>query len=370
MNRYFLGRGANYSGEEITRHTFAFGTKQDSKNLRDHLAKRYNVNLENVALFCTGRSALAAAIKTIVPKNSEVLATSLTCYAVVEAIKAAGCDPVYADVDSKTLHYSKKELEKALEKHPKVKAVIVQNNLGIPADIEGIEKVCKNHNILLIEDLAHSAGIKYKDGREAGTVGDAAILSFGKGKSIDTIAGGALVLRKEIKGKLRQPKNAPRLADSLRARFYPLFGGIMRGLAGAGLMKYFTSALLKLGFIQRSADARLSVSTRCTHWQAKLALDQLVNLPENRPPIRKFFLVKNREEVLKKLEEAGYYFDDIWYTSPVAPERYYHLAGFREKECPVAMKLSKEIINFPTYYKESELKPARKIIEEYLEDAA
>lgn len=370
MKRFFLGRGANYKGEDILRHTFAFGFPQDSKNLRDHLAKRYNVSIDNVALYCTGRSALAAAIKTIVPKNSTVLATSLTCYAVVEAIKAAGCNPVYADVDPKVLHFGKTELENALKKHPKVAAVIVQNNLGIPANMAAIEEVCKKQGILIIEDLAHCAGIKYADGRETGTVGDAAILSFGKGKSIDTIAGGAFVLRKEIKGRLRQPKNTPPLADSARARFYPFFGMIMRGLAGAGLMRYFTSVLLRLGFIQRSADARLSVSTRCTHWQAKLALNQLVNLPENRPPIREFFLVKNRDEVLEKLEKAGFYFDDVWYSSTIAPERYYHLAGFREKECPVAIKLSKEIINFPTYYTKDELKPARKIIKEYLIDAA
>ncbi len=369
MRYFFLDKAAAFSAKDVLLQLFTIGTRQDLVNLRGYLAKRYATTSDKVALFGTGRSALAAAIKSVVPRKSEVLATSLTCFAVVEAIKAAGCQPVFADIDPQTLHYGKKELESALKKHPKVKAVIVQNNLGHPADIQGIEEICKKYNVFIIEDLAHCAGIRYADGREAGTVGAATALSFGKGKSVDTIAGGALVLSTKIPATAKQPKHLPSFASSFRARVYPLLGAMMRGFSYLHLMRYFTALLLKLHLIERSADAKLSLGTRCTCWQAKLALAKLTALPENRPPLRDFYFVKNREELLNKLEKRGFYFDDIWYSSPVSPERYYYKADFDEKECPVAMTVVKKLINVPTHYRHADLAPAIKLIKEHLDEA-
>lgn len=363
----FIGQASNYKPLDVLRHTFAFGTKADALRLRTHLASRYGVKLENVALYGTGRSALAAALKSTLKTahatsiKPEVIITALTCYAVVEAVKAAGCTPVFADVDEKTLHYGAKELETTLKKYPSAIALVVQNNLGHPVDIVALERIAKKHNLALIEDLAHCAGVRYPDGREAGTVGDATILSFGKGKSIDTIAGGALVLKTT---PAPQPENRPRLANSLRARFYPLFGAFIRLFYHVKLGRLFTSLLLKLRFIERSADAPLLLKTRCTYWQAKLALRQLECLPDSRPPIREFYLVKNRDELLARLEKKGFIFNDTWYDCPVAPRRYFKKSGFNSEDCPVATRLADEIINLPTHYPTAKLAPARKIIKE------
>lgn len=366
---YFLDKASDFSVDAVFQQLFAFGTEQDLTNLRGYLAERYHTDFDKVALYNTGRSALAAAIKSIAPKNSKILITSLTCYAVVEAVKAAGCVPVFADIDKNTLHYGRAELSAALKKHPDIKVIIVQNNLGHPADIAGIEDVCKKQGIEIIEDLAHSAGIQYVDGREAGTVGSATILSFGKGKSVDVIAGGALILRRDSSKNVKQPSLPPKVSDSLRARFYPLFGLFMRGFSYVGLMRYFTSFLLKIHFIERSADAKLSSSMRCTCWQARLALKKLIALPENRPPIREFLFVHDRDQLLEELRQNGYYFDDIWYTLPVSPERYYHKVGYNLADFPVATEAARTIINLPSHYSASAIKPARKIIERFIDES-
>jgi dTDP-4-amino-4,6-dideoxygalactose transaminase len=378
---FFLGQAANYKGK-VLGHTFATGSKKDFEALRKHLATRYKVPEENVFLYHNGRTALAAGMKAVVPKkNGEhpgILITSLTCYAVVEAVKTAGFTPVFADIDEKTLHFNGETIEKALKKHKNVKAVIVQNNLGIPADIRSIKTAVRKHNLVLIEDLAHCAGISYKNGKEAGTVGDFAALSFGKGKSIDTISGGALVLRsseityiergrfktKEVKLP-KAPTKRPKFGDRYRDRFYPLFGAMIRGLYFFRLGRLFTSFLLKTHQIKRSADATLDYKTRLTYWQAKLALKQLEALPKDRPPIREFYLVDDRDIVLNKLERAGFVMNDTWYDIPVSPERYYKKANYPEDECPVAVNLSKHIVNLPTHYSRTKLQPARKIISKH-----
>ena len=362
---YFLSLAANFRLADVLRHTFAFGTSADADKLAEHLAKRYHTDVDKVALFATGRSALARAVELLVPAESEVIITSLTCYAVVEAVEAAGCTPVFADVDKKTLHYSVSELDACLAEHPDAKAIIVQNNLGHPVDMTKIEKFCDKHKLAIIEDLAHSAGVRYPDGREAGTVGDATVLSFGKGKSIDTIAGGALVLNQADDHVLEQPALRPKLKSSVRARLYPLFGLLGRALSYLHLSGIWVRLLLTLHLIQRSADAELDLSRRCTHWQAKLALRQLERLPKNRPPLRDFFLVHDRDEVLKKLQHKGFYFNDTWYDCPVAPARYYGDVNFPTDDCPVATELAEELINFPTHYSKIALRPARKIVKEY-----
>jgi dTDP-4-amino-4,6-dideoxygalactose transaminase len=286
---------------------------------------------------------------------------------------------VYADVDPQTLHFNGETIEKALKKHKDVKAVIVQNNLGIPADIKSIKTSVRKHNLVLIEDLAHCAGISYKDGKEAGMIGDVVALSFGKGKSIDTISGGALLVRtKEVtyvergryKTKIvklpKSPEKKPSFGDRYRDRFYPLFGKIIRGLYFFRLGRLFTSFLLKTHQIKRSADATLDQKVRLTYWQAKLALKQLENMPKDRPPIREFYLVDDRNIVLNELERSGFVMSDIWYDIPVSPERYYNKTKYPEKECPVAVEIAKHIINLPTHYPRTKLQPARKIIEKHL----
>ena len=367
---YFLGQAGNYRWHNILGQTFAVGLPGDISRLRESLSARYDSDFPHTAIYHTGRSALAAAVKAVVPKNSKVIITSLTCYAVVQAIKSAGAVPVFADANPGTLHFGGKELMQTLKRYPDAAAVVVQNNLGHAIDITEIEKLSQRHHLKIIEDLAHCAGAAYPDGRECGTVGDATILSFGKGKSVDTIAGGALILRDTALAPCKQPKNRPRLSSSLRERFYPLFGAEIRGLYHFSVRKrnlgrIFTAFLLKIHFIEKSADAELSLDRRATLWQARRAQKILENLPKNRPPMRDFRLVKDREKVLKELEKQGYIFQDTWYDCPVSPERYYQKVHFPEQECPVAVRLSKQIINIPTWYSKASLKSAYDLIKRY-----
>lgn len=362
----FLGLASNYRGGDILRHTFAWGTRKDSEQLRCHLASRYDVDKKHVALYHNGRSALSVAIKYTVPEHSEVLVVGFTCHAVIQAVKAAKCTPVFADIDPGTLHYNLKNLKETLKLHPRTKAIIIQNTLGIPVEIEKIEKVCKKLNLKIIEDLAHCTGAKYPDGREVGTVGDAVALSFGKGKSIDTISGGAVIVRN--KNLPYQPGKKPKPSDRLRDRWYPVFGVLTRALYHIKIGKYLMSALVKLHWVQRSADAHLDQNTRLTHWQAKLALRQLQKIPHGgAKPLRNFYLVKDRTFLYQKLEKQGYYFAESWYDVPISPARYYESQHFPEDECPVATKVASEIVNVPTWYPKQKLRPAVAIIKEHQE---
>lgn len=372
MKRYFLGMAAGYSGRDIWRHTFAVGFRRDCRELKKYLRKHYGDGDNTRVVLCkNGRSALCLALKAYFQPGDAVIVNGFTCYAVYEAVKAAGLVPIWVDINKNDLNYNLKNLEEKIDKN--VKGIIIQNSLGNAIDIKKVEELAKKHNLTIIEDLAHCVGVKYADGREAGTVGVATAFSFGKDKSVDTVSGGAVVLRGNLLSNLDNslPHLSPKPSDHLRARFYPLLGRICRGLTGVHLGGVLMRCLLAIHWVERSADNKLDLDRKMSKFEAKLALRQLRELRRTgknggRGPIRDFYLVRDRGEVLKKLKQAGYYFDGFWYEKPVSPKRYYRRVHFPEESCPNAVAVAEQIINLPTYYSGADLAPARKIIESYL----
>lgn len=360
----FLGLASNYRAKDIWRHSFAIGTKKDYQALETALAKRYGSDSAHTSLIYSGRSAIALALKSFIEakklqKGDHVAINSFTCHAVLEAIKYAGLEPVFVDLEQAINgeilpNYSAKSLGSLAQKDKKLKCFILQNTFGFPVDIRQFEKVKKDHNLLLLEDLAHCAGRKYPDGREVGTVGEATCLSFGKGKSLDTITGGAVILRDQTisfpenfnKAKLKSRELAGGLSS--RASWYPCFAAIARGLAHLHLEKYWLGLLLKLKWIERSGDTQLLLDTTITNWQAKLALRQLQGLKHSQ--LREFFLVDDRAAVLRELKKHGARLEEFWYEVPVAPERYYSKVHFPEKSCPNAVFFASHVVNLPTWY--------------------
>ena len=355
---YFLGLAA---GRKVgaAKQLFTIGRKRHLIALEKALSKRYS----GTAVLCkNGRSGLAIALESYFEKGDGIIVNGFTCYAVVEAIEAAGCVPVYADISKEDLNFNVTTLKKVVNKS--VKGIIIQNTLGNPVDIAEIEKFAEKNKLLIIEDLAHCAGVRYPDRREVGTVGVATVLSFGKDKSIDTTSGGAVVLRNARESAYLA---SPRLCDSARARWYPTLAAWCRGLARLHLCGALMRVFVKLRFVEKSADNKLDTSRRCTKWQAKLALEQINDLRRTgEGKIRDYYLVNDREKCLKELKKAGFHFDGFWYERPISPERYYEKVHFPEKECPVATEVAAQIINFPRYYPKMKLEKAYRIIKSYL----
>ncbi len=364
---YFLGMAAGFTRDERITHSSKIGHKEDLKDLERYLVRRYEG--ERSILAKNGRSALALVLKAYFDKGDKILVNGFTCYAVYEAIKAADLVPVFVDISLKDLNFSEEALSAVND--DKVKGIIIQNTLGNPVDITKIESFAKERGLVIIEDLAHCAGIRYADGREAGTVGAATVLSFGKDKSIDTISGGAAVLRHPYKNPIEAPKLRPKLSDHLRARLYPTFGAMCRTLSYIHLGGALMRLLVKIHWVERSADNKLDLSRRLSKFEAKLALIQIKGLRRiGEKPLRNFYYVENRKEVLEELAKAGYYFAGFWYEKPVSPERYYDKVHFPENDCKNAVYASEHIVNVPNYYKKKELAPALKIIEKHKKETA
>ncbi len=141
----------------------------------------------------TATAALHLALRVLgIERGDYVLASTLTFIGSVNAILYQGAQPIFVDSDE-SWNLSPKLLQEAIEKAPKKpKALIVTHLYGQVAKIEEIARICKAHDIYLVEDAAESLGASF-EGRQSGTFGDMGVYSFNGNKILSTSGGGMLV---------------------------------------------------------------------------------------------------------------------------------------------------------------------------------
>lgn len=145
------------------------------------------------AALSSGTAAIHMALKAVgVGKGDIVFCSSLTFSATANPIIYQNATPVFIDSEEETWNMDPKALEKAFEKYPNPKAVVVVHLYGTPAKMDEIVEICKEHNVTLIEDAAESLGSTYK-GKQTGTFGKYGAYSFNGNKIITTSGGGMLV---------------------------------------------------------------------------------------------------------------------------------------------------------------------------------
>lgn len=315
----FNSLGSNYNLKIALSTLFSFG---NSESLKNYLKEKYN---GEVNLFYKGREALNAALK-IIDTKGDVIYNDFTCEVVIQAIVNAGLHPMALDPDPMTLNFTYEDLRKKITKN--TKAVIVQHTLGNLAEIEKISRVCKEKNIVLIEDLAHSINGKH---------GDFVCLSFSQDKIIDAVSGGALIIRnKKYQNKFNLKTINVDFGQQLKDRFYPILTWKIRKLFPLGFGKPLHYILKKINVLSNPIGKKVNYLRNLPGWQQKVALNYFKNLDkdmENRKKIiniykkdidKKFqfigvwlirfpIKVANRSGLIKNLKDFGVYVSDIWY---------------------------------------------------------
>ncbi len=155
------------------------------------------VGTNHAAALSAGTAAIHMAFKALDVKEGDIVFCSdLTFSATANPIAYQNATPVFIDSEKETWNMDPKALEKAFEKYPHPKAVIVVYLYGTPAKIDEIKAICDKHGVPLVEDAAESLGATYK-GKQTGTFGKYGIYSFNGNKIITTSGGGMLVSEDE-----------------------------------------------------------------------------------------------------------------------------------------------------------------------------
>lgn len=148
----------------------------------------------------SGSAALHLALRIAgVGPGDEVWISSMTFAGGIFPVSYLGAQPRFFDLNpaSWTMETAvlAEQLQNAARENRLPKAIVPTDLYGQSVDLDGLEKLAATYNVRLIVDSAESLGASYKEGRKAGTGGDAAILSFNGNKIITTSGGGMLVTK-------------------------------------------------------------------------------------------------------------------------------------------------------------------------------
>ena len=174
---------------------FYDGMKKDLIKFETKLKKLLKINYVHLTFTCTHAMHLAL-LSCGVKKNDEVIIPEISWVATAQAVAYTKAKCIFVDVDPLTFCIDPKKIEAAITK--KTKAVMVVHCFGHPCNMKEIVKICKKHNLFLIEDAAPSLG-SHIDGKMTGTFGDVGCFSFQGSKIITTNEGGAFVTNSKKK---------------------------------------------------------------------------------------------------------------------------------------------------------------------------
>ncbi|OGI00436.1 MAG: UDP-4-amino-4,6-dideoxy-N-acetyl-beta-L-altrosamine transaminase [Candidatus Melainabacteria bacterium GWF2_37_15] len=171
-------------------------TKLFEEKFKEYIGAKHAIALNS----CTAGLHLSLVASNI-KAGDEVITTPFTFCATVNVIEHVGATPVLVDIDEKTFNIDVNKIEAAITE--KTKAIMPVHFAGQSCEMDKINEIAKKHNLLVIEDAAHTIGAEYK-GRKTGQDSYSCSYSFYATKNLTTAEGGMVVTNNdELAEKLR-----------------------------------------------------------------------------------------------------------------------------------------------------------------------
>ena len=285
-----------------------------------------------VTLYPSGTAALAEAIAQSAAQSSvsaaEVIIPAYGCPDLVAACIHASMRPRLVDVAPSHWSYDTRALKSSLSSS--TVAVVAVNLLGIGDGSADLIDLCRERHITLIQDSA-----QYLPRESLHWPGDYMVLSFGRGKPLNLLHGGALI---GPRGE-RNTASVPLVRYTARARLLssraaalafngltrPVLYGIFSALPGTGLGKVIYKPLTHLTRLPERAGRRVAAafeqylqepSYRRDIWtplleewsELGITAYSCPGIPPPSEPLRLALLAPNRfarDELVDNLHRAG-----------------------------------------------------------------
>lgn len=122
--------------------------------------------------------------------GDEVLVPNMTFFATAGAVILAGATPVFCDVDPDTFMLTPETASPRIT--ARTRAIIPVHLYGMAADIAAFGALAREHNLKIVEDAAQAIGVRL-EGRHAGTISTAGVISFYGNKTLTTGEGGVIL---------------------------------------------------------------------------------------------------------------------------------------------------------------------------------
>ena len=286
-----------------------------------------------------GTTALHTAIEALgLGPGDRVVTTPFSMVASANAVRLAGAEPIFADIDPETYNLDPHAVGEIVREQ-EIDAILPVHLYGLPADMDHLGEIADEHDLLLIEDAAQAHGAKFESER-VGTFGDAACFSFYPTKNMTTGEGGMVLTDdRQVAERAAEFINHGRTAN-----------GSSYEHATVGQNYRMTSVLAAIGRVQLDRLPEYNESRRAN---AKRLTDELPDglQPPVEPADRKHVYhqytirTEKRDALREHLESAGIG-TGIYYPRPIHEQPAYDGV---ETSAPVAERVSQRALSLPIH---------------------
>jgi len=318
------------------------------KRMSEYAGTKYAVAVNS------GTSALHLIIRGLgIGEGDVVITTPFSFISSSNCILFEKAEPLFVDIEKETFNLDADKVEEKLESMSKedlakVKALLVVDAFGQPADWDRFEEIARKYNLFLIEDSAEALGSGYK-GRKCGSFGEAGVFAFYPNKQITTGEGGVLVTDNEELAKLARSMRSQGRGKSGEWLDHERLGYNFR-------MDELSSALgcSQMERIEEILEKRAKVAGI---YGEKLAEVEEVQVPFIAPYVSRMswfvYVIKlrrgiDRDKVIKYLNEEGVQCKP--YFTPIHLQPFYRkMFGYKEGDFPVTEDVEGRTIALPFF---------------------
>lgn len=364
-----------------------------AEQYRKHIANILDCKATDIFFYWKGRIALYALLRAMgIKKDDEVILPGFTCVVVPNAVIYSGAKPVYVDISPDNYNMDINLLEKAITNRTRV--IICQNTFGLSSNIENIIETAKKYNLYTIEDCTHGFG-GYYNGKPNGSYCDAAFFSTQWNKPFSTGIGGILVVNNsnlmEMVINLEKNKIRPSFFDQFVLKslitFRKYFVNNFTQNKIVSLYRFLSKHNVIIGSNQGDELKNIEMPDKyfkdISSVQVRSGLKQLKKLSgineirkKNAKDYTRFLKDNNKVYVDEKhfdnhlflkypllVDDKARFFDlavkshiplGDWFVSPLHPiEKDLSLWQYDKSKFPVAVQISRHILNLPTEIKDN-----------------
>ena len=288
----------------------------------------------------SGTSALHLALRCLnIGPGDEVITTPFTFIATAWAISYVGAAPVFVDIDPQRRALDPAHVEAAVT--ARTKAIIPVHIFGMPADMDALNVIARNHKLFIVEDAAQAHGARYK-GKRVGQFGAISCFSFYPTKNLGAYGeGGALLTNdQELAARARSlrehAQSAPYVHEEIAYNYR---------------MDSFQAAVLRVKLKRLDAwnATRAAHARRYSELLAGTSYG-LPAVPTDSDPVWHCYVIEceNRDRLRATLTDAG--IDTaVNYPVPLHLQPVYRSLGYHRGDLPVAERLCGRCLSLPIY---------------------
>jgi len=286
----------------------------------------------------SGTDALLVVLMALdIRPGDEVITSSYSFFATAGAIARLGAKPVFVDIDAATFNIDPAGMESMIT--PKTRAILPVHLFGQMADMDAILTIAGKHKLPVIEDAAQAIGAE-RSGRRAGSVGDAACLSFFPSKNLGGAGDGGMVTTNnaELAERVRMLRN-----HGFKTKYHnELLGGNFR-------LDALQAAILrvKLRHLDLWTEGRQKNAA-----EYRQVLQPGVGLPREvakRHVYNQFVIRHPRRDALIEHLKAQKIGCEVYYPVPLHLQKCFESLGYRAGDFPVSERAAKETLALPIY---------------------